>query len=115
MIDKMTVETKEILKNKLNVCEDCLILLTLRGVLKEAFIIKIEAKKQISCDICGNDAKFVVSPFKRGIWVCKECLEERGKKHIWMSFEVVTKDDEKRCDICNRKGAFLLRKEEGSD
>ena len=113
MIDKMTVETQEVLEDKMYVCDECLALLTLRGALKKAFIIRVESKEQIKCDICGREAKFVLSPFKRGIWVCKECLEERGKKHIWMTFKIIRFEEEKVCDICLKKGAYLLLKEEG--
>jgi len=111
MISRIIVNSEFSLEDKMNVCDECLKLLTLRGTLKRTFIIRIEANKPVECDICGKSAKFVISPFSRGMWVCKKCLDERGKKHTWMNLKIAKYDEEALCDICFEKGAYLLVKE----
>jgi len=111
MIDKITVEPKTSLEEKIYVCDECLTLLTLNGNLKDTFIVRIETRETVRCEICGKEAKFVLSPFKRGIWVCQNCLEERGKKHVWMKLRIVRYSDKSKCDICLNEGAYLLVKE----
>ncbi len=111
MIDKITVESGKTLEEKIYVCDECLTLLTLQGNLKNTFIVRIESREKIECNICGAEAKFVLSPFKRGIWVCQNCLEERGKKHVWMRLKIVNYSDKSKCDICLAEGAYLLIKE----
>ncbi len=111
MIDKITVKPRNSLEDKMYVCDECLALLTLHGSLRNTFIVRIDTRESIKCDICGKEAKFVLSPFKRGIWVCQKCLEERGKKHVWMKLRIVKYSDKAKCDICLSEGAYLLMKE----
>lgn len=112
VIDKITVEAKQGLKDKIYVCDECLALLTLQGRLRNTFIIRVESREKIYCEICGREAQFVLSPFRRGIWVCQNCLEERGKKHVWMKLKIIKYSDKETCDICLNEGAYLLVKEE---
>ena len=113
MIDKFSIQQQVTLKDKMYVCDECLKLLTLRGALKNSFIIGLEiSEKKVKCDICEKDAKFIVSSFKRGLWVCKNCLEARGKKHVWMHLKITKFDANKECDICFTKGSYLLIREE---
>jgi len=106
----MTIEKGKTLTEKVYVCDECLVLLTLRGFAKESFIIRIDTDDPVKCHICGREARFVVSPFTRGLWICNRCLNERGRKHVWMSFTVREYREDKECDICLRKGAHHIVK-----
>ncbi|MHA1616084.1 MAG: hypothetical protein ACTSX9_02115 [Candidatus Njordarchaeales archaeon] len=109
MLNEITINSGERISDKTYVCPDCLILLTLRGALKDSFILKVESEDMVQCDICESEASFVVIPIERGIWVCDECLNERGKKNVWNDFEVVNENNEEHCDLCFKKGAKLIK------
>ncbi|GEM_PF-5249573 len=108
MINEITVRSEERINDKTYVCAECLMLLTLRGALRDCFILKTESDESITCDICGDEALFVVIPIERGIWVCDECLNIRGKRDVWGDFRVLKEDNEASCDICLRKRAKLI-------
>ena len=107
MFDDISIdkETKRITE-KTYVCEDCLEFLTLRGALKNTFIIRIDSKNPILCEICNhNPAKFLVKPYEKGLWICDDCLEDRGHKHVWQTYKVVEESKAAVCEICFEKGA----------
>ncbi|NIQ04530.1 MAG: hypothetical protein GWO20_01995 [Candidatus Korarchaeota archaeon] len=102
------------LEEKVTVCPSCLKFLVMQGAGKDAFIGRLDPSdlaQVVECDICGKkEAKFFVSPFDRGIKICEDCLEERGKKHNWARFKVVSNSKTEKCDICLLKGVKHLKK-----
>lgn len=88
------------------VCKDCAVLLALAGSLKNTFVVALSPEVDIKCEVCKAErARFLVSPYERGIIICNRCLEERGGKHAWHRFKVVEEGEHLRCELCKRKGA----------
>ena len=108
MSNEIIVRSEKRLNDSVYVCTDCLTLLALRGEIKNCFVIKIDSDEPIYCDICGEEAKFFIAPFERGIWVCDDCLNEHGRKTIWADFKIVEENENMFCDLCRRRGAKHL-------
>lgn len=103
------------LEEEVNVCSSCLKFLVMQGVAKDAFIVRLnplDLAEIVECDVCKeNEGKIVISSFERGLYICKNCLEERGKKHNWNNnFKLEETKGETKCDLCLSKGAKHLKK-----
>ena len=111
-MDSLVIEAKKELDVALRVCDKCLDLVVLLGYAASAFIIpKPIFKSTVKCDVCGvHDADFVVIPIRKGIAICRRCLEglisvsPKHKWHIWQKRSA----SNAKCVLCDRRADYVI-------